>query len=492
MTRPKSWSVKGVDGGTRDLARAAAQAAGLPIGAWIDGAIGRAARGELPGIAVAGPAGTTPATLAPEHVPSPTVAAGSEPAAETPAPPAAHTPVVHPSEDAPVPAPEPRPAAEEENADAPEPPRAPAGPVGFGADIASRARPLAPPPRPPRRNIAGYAATAIVLLGILAGGFWVFVELSAPDPVPGQREVAARSGQPEPAPAPPATASAPADDAVPPDATAGLPENVRVGLEMAKAGDAKAQHDVGLLHLAGRHLPRDAREAARWFEAAAVQGLAAAQFNLGVLYGSGEGVEQNPQLAFFWFQSAAEQNEPRAQHNLATAYAEGRGVVQSYDLALDWFTKAANAGLAQSQYSLGRLYETGSPEHRPDLAQARVWYEKAAAQGDGDAAERVAAISALATARKPIDRLEPDPSSAVAAPEATDSRPVTRAEILEAQRLLRRLNFDPGPADGLIGSRTREAVRLFQRFAGIETNGEVSRDLLEELRAVAGPVSNVR
>ncbi|MEX2454223.1 MAG: SEL1-like repeat protein, partial [Rhodospirillaceae bacterium] len=353
-----------------------------------------------------------------------------------------------------------------------------------------RARPLAPPLKPPRRNVAGYAATTIVLLGILAGGIWIFIELSAPDPVPGQREVASHAEQPDPAPGPPATGSVPAADAGLPDAMAGLPENVRVGLEMAKAGDAKAQHDVGLLHLAGRYFPRDAKEAARWFEAAAVQGLAAAQFNLGVLYGSGEGVEQNPQLAFFWFQSAAEQGEPRAQHNLATAYADGRGVGQSYDLALDWFTKAANAGLVQSQYSLGRLYETGSPEHRQDLAQARVWYEKAAAQGDGDAAERLAAISALATARKPIDRLESEPASVAAAPEATDSRPVTRAEIREVQQLLRRLNFDPGPADGLIGSRTTEAVKLFQRFASIETDGRVSRDLLEELRAVAGPVSN--
>ena len=48
MAKAKSWSVKGIDGATRDRARAAAQAAGLPIGAWIDQAILRAKAGEFP------------------------------------------------------------------------------------------------------------------------------------------------------------------------------------------------------------------------------------------------------------------------------------------------------------------------------------------------------------------------------------------------------------------------------------------------------------
>ncbi|MEX2453564.1 MAG: hypothetical protein WD470_02605, partial [Rhodospirillaceae bacterium] len=140
MARSKSWSVKGVDDGTRDVARVAAQAAGLPIGAWIDGAIERAARGELPGIAVAGPPGTTPATLAAYHAQTPTAAIGSGPAAETPAPPAAHPPDVQPPDD--PPASEPRHAAGDEDDDAPEPTRAPMGAGGFRADVPSRARPF--------------------------------------------------------------------------------------------------------------------------------------------------------------------------------------------------------------------------------------------------------------------------------------------------------------------------------------------------------------
>jgi hypothetical protein len=39
MARQAPWSVKGVDDEARQIARDAAEAAGMPIGAWIDRAI---------------------------------------------------------------------------------------------------------------------------------------------------------------------------------------------------------------------------------------------------------------------------------------------------------------------------------------------------------------------------------------------------------------------------------------------------------------------
>lgn len=508
MTKAKSWSVKGVDDATRDLARYAAQTAGLPIGTWIDGAVLRAARGELPGIAVASPTGTTDAGAgsAAETIAAAAATAPAEPPAIGTAPqqrPAPHL-VAHP-EDRVAASPEAPPPEMERDLD-----RAGPGSVDGAPRNADAAATdgftdflLAEPPRPrplpqqtaqARPSRLRYAVAATALVAIVAGGAWIFSELSSPDRLPGQHQASGKVAAPAvPAPRPPATTdgTAPAG----PSALAELPENIRLGFEMAKAGDAKAQHDVGLLYLAGRYVDRDPKEAARWFEKSAVQGLAAAQFNLGVLYQRGEGVEQNPQLAFFWFQSAAEQNDPRAQHNLAAAYAEGRGVPRNYDKAIDWFTRAANTGLVQSQYSLGRAYETGSPEHRPDLAQAKIWYAKAAAQGDAAAAERLRALETLATASKPIDRLDAEPGTSppgAAAPAPESARPVTRADIRAVQQLLRKLNFDPGPADGQTGRRTTEAIRLYQKFAGIEVDGRVTKDLLEELRAVAQTVSDGR
>ena len=61
MAKTRSWSVKGIDGETRDLARDAARASGMTIGAWIDQAILSAKSGELPIVAPGNVTGHTPA-----------------------------------------------------------------------------------------------------------------------------------------------------------------------------------------------------------------------------------------------------------------------------------------------------------------------------------------------------------------------------------------------------------------------------------------------
>ena len=66
----------------------------------------------------------------------------------------------------------------------------------------------------------------------------------------------------------------------------------------AKSGTAKAQHDLGMLYLSGRNVPKDPAQTATWFEKAAIQRLTNVQFNFSVLYQRGEGVTQNDRLAF--------------------------------------------------------------------------------------------------------------------------------------------------------------------------------------------------
>lgn len=52
--------------------------------------------------------------------------------------------------------------------------------------------------------------------------------------------------------------------------------------------------------------------------------------------------------------------------------------------------------------------------------------------------------------------------------------------------------YRPGPADGIVGPRTRQAIRRYQRDAGLTADGVASKELLEHLkfaqpRVVAGP-----
>jgi len=60
-------------------------------------------------------------------------------------------------------------------------------------------------------------------------------------------------------------------------------------------------------------------------------------------------------------------------------------------------------------------------------------------------------------------------------------------DISAVQRGLARLGYDPGPADGTLGRKTREAIRLFERDRRLDETGQVSPELLREIeRLVAG------
>jgi tellurite resistance protein len=56
-----------------------------------------------------------------------------------------------------------------------------------------------------------------------------------------------------------------------------------------------------------------------------------------------------------------------------------------------------------------------------------------------------------------------------------------RATIREAQEQLNALGYDAGPADGLIGPRTRQALRDFQSSVGLPPSGVLDADTLQAL-----------
>ena len=68
-------------------------------------------------------------------------------------------------------------------------------------------------------------------------------------------------------------------------------------------------------------------------------------------------------------------------------------------------------------------------------------------------------------------------------PERIAAPPLTNDLVRLTQLHLRDLGFDPGPVDGLIGPRTRAALRAFARDVGLPPTGEISFLVLERLRA---------
>jgi hypothetical protein len=343
-----------------------------------------------------------------------------------------------------------------------EPPRAETAPAAPTSPPAEPARsPEAPPPArsdapPSTSSSASQAAPP--------------ASTPAPAPPPAPAQIAAIAPPPSsssaPRPGEPAqafpTLTQPSE---PPPATREIEELEKA----ARQGEVKAQYELGVLAAQPESGQPDYGKAAYWFREAAVQGNPSAQYNLGVLYEHGLGVASDDVRALLWYHSAAEQGHARAQYNLGVYYAQGRGIPTDYGEAQRWFKKAADQGVAKAFYNLAVLAESGLGAPANPTA-ARALMSRAALLGDPDAR--------AALAKAPPSR--PDPGR------SDPSRP--QVEVIGAvQHMLTDLGYDAGRIDGVLGDKTRQAIRKFQGDNGLAQTGTASEELLEVLTARIGP-----
>jgi membrane-bound lytic murein transglycosylase B len=60
--------------------------------------------------------------------------------------------------------------------------------------------------------------------------------------------------------------------------------------------------------------------------------------------------------------------------------------------------------------------------------------------------------------------------------------PLTRYDVVEMQSMLTNLGFEPGEPDGIVGEKTRRAIRMFQKSVELPADGYPDPGLLEQLR----------
>ena len=163
----------------------------------------------------------------------------------------------------------------------------------------------------------------------------------------------------------------------------GNPEEQKLAelTKKAEAGDAEAQHILGLMYAKGDGVAKDRAKAAEWWQKAATQGSTKSQYNLGLLYARGDGVAKDMAKAAEWWQKAATQGDAKAQGYLGWLYEQGDGVAKDMAKAAELYQKAAEQGDAKAQISLGMMYEEGNGVAK-DLAKAVELYQKAAGQGN--------------------------------------------------------------------------------------------------------------
>lgn len=255
-------------------------------------------------------------------------------------------------------------------------------------------------------------------------------------------------------------------------------------------------------------------------KAAAIRGDASAQFRLGVMYGKGEGVPLDYAEALKWYRKAAEQGHVRAQNNLGSMYHGGKGVPQDDAEARKWYRKAAERGIAVAQYNLGRMYALKAAEQaladkkheldlllgkiatrqglanaqdnidalaprskavKEDYVQAYMWFNLAAAQGVKPAARGRDIIAKsmtpaqVAEAQRLTRGWKPKTQAAKAIPKSLATPPATSSDTIRSiQTNLAALGYRPGPADGILGPRTRSAIEAVQRYHDLPVTGERS------------------
>lgn len=207
----------------------------------------------------------------------------------------------------------------------------------------------------------------------------------------------------------------------------------------AEAGHPKAAYYLGLLSAGGGDIPNNETEALKWMRMSAEQGYAPAQQHLGMWYLTGGITAHNPEEAARWFRKAAEQNDASAMYFLGVMHARGEGVAKDYNTALEWFKSAAAKGF---------------PVPSENLTM------------DGVAALDRSSKSVQAP---PVQASQP----------AVQSRPVTVKDI---QAGLAELGYDPGPADGLMGRKTANAIKAFQMDANLPVDGKISDELMLHIK----------
>lgn len=137
-------------------------------------------------------------------------------------------------------------------------------------------------------------------------------------------------------------------------------------------------------------------EARRRIERAAYLNFAPAQFKCGWLYEYAQlECHFDPLLSVQYYSLASQAGEVEADMALSKWFLCGsEGCFDKNEsLAFTFAERAARKGLASAEFALGYYYEVGVGTD-PNIGQARAWYEKAAAQGNSDAVDRLNALRA--------------------------------------------------------------------------------------------------
>jgi localization factor PodJL len=295
---------------------------------------------------------------------------------------------------------------------------------------------------------------------------------------------------------------------------------------LAQAGDPRSQKLVGFMYRDGQGVPQDFVQAHVWLNLAAASGdseAAAARDELTQRMDRGQ-IAEAQRLAASWQPGSA--SAPTAAPIASTASASsvppltpavGAPPLDSsqlhdlqWQLALHGYDPGSPDGVAGPrtraavrQYQadaglpvdgepttaiLNHLQYTTPPVLNPRPAETvqvasgpEPVYGDNGYAGYGNGGYGAASYGYEGGYRDPYADYDVQ-ADLVSVPPSAD---MMRIYVLTVQQALAAKGYDPGPADGILGPRTREAIRRYQRGYNLPVTGKVSLALVNHLRLVS-------
>lgn len=265
--------------------------------------------------------------------------------------------------------------------------------------------------------------------------------------------------------------------------------------QAALDGDPIALYEISARYTEGRGTEVKLDEAVKWLKLSSDLDFAPAQYRLGNFYEKGTGVDRDIDRARVLYQSSASNGNINAMHNLGVLLAS-TGNASDFNEAASWFLQAAERGVRDSQVNMAILFARGEGVPR-NLSESYKWFAIAANQGDADAAsKRDEVFNALPQsetegAKALVANWKPTPldvsANNVQVPdswigEATNTASIDmKKAIMNIQGILNNNGFDTGRPDGIIGTKTTNAIKEFQASIGMKPDGQITDKLVQEL-----------
>lgn len=242
-----------------------------------------------------------------------------------------------------------------------------------------------------------------------------------------------------------------------------------------------AQNMMGMMYKKGWGVEQSFDVAAPLFLAAAEAGHAGAQHDIAWAYGEGRGVEKDDAKMAAWMARSAAFGYHQAQYNMGRLYLWGRGVERDVDAGIDLLKTAASQGQLRANYDLADLYERGEGFEK-DEAKARQLYGSAVKAPFPPAYLRYARML-LEGRGGPKDVKSAVYHMALGAESGRARTEKNARKLMEkvpeqdlvrvVQEALAAADLDPGPIDGVMGGKTREALKAYRVQQGIEESDDV-------------------